>query len=89
MSEIKRKSFVLHHDSLELVYEDFSNEQAGMLLKALYRFDAFGEMPEFEDSTLKFAFKSFMKQFLRDREKYEKQVLRNRENGAKGGRPKK
>lgn len=87
METINKKSFILHLDSLDVLNE-LTDEQAGKLFKAIYNFNCTGETPDFKD-LLKVVFMPFQKQFIRDFEKYEKQVLKNRENGKLGGRPEK
>lgn len=66
--------------------DDLSDEQAGKLFKAIKAFQL-GE--EFElDALTKIALSPFKAQFVRDNEKYERIVERNKNNGLKGGRPK-
>jgi len=81
-----KKSFIIHVDSLN-VLDELTNEQAGQLFKAIHDFhrDIDTEM----EFGLKMAFLPFKNQFIRDLGKYESKVVANRENGKKGGRPKK
>jgi hypothetical protein len=86
-----KKSFLLHVDALTVLNE-LSDEQAGQLFKAIASFqngtnlNPFGDASEFG---LRMAFLPFKNQFARDVEKYNGIVERNKENGKKGGRPKK
>ena len=81
----KRKSFIVHHDSLEVISK-LTDEQAGKLLKAIKAYQL-GE--EFEmDLMTDLVFTPFKSQFVRDEEKYQNIVNRNKNNGLKGGRPK-
>ena len=80
-----KKSFLLYQD-----YEQhialLTDEQAGKLLKAIFKFNA-GSVPDL-DPVVHMAF-SFIKSNLeRDNEKYASMVERNKNNGLKGGRPK-
>jgi hypothetical protein len=81
----QRKSFIIHKDSLS-VLDELSDEQAGLLFKAMkdYQNDEEIEL----DSLTKIIFSPFKAQFDRDNEKYKKIVERNKNNGLKGGRPK-
>ena len=81
-----KKSFILHLDSL-LVLSELTDEQAGILFKAIsnYHLDIETEL----DFGLKMAFLPFKNQFIRDRERYLNESERNSLNGKKGGRPKK
>lgn len=80
-----RKSFIIHKDSLS-VLDELSNEQAGLLFKAM---KAYQNDEEIElDSLTKIIFSPFKAQFDRDNKKYKKIVERNKNNGLKGGRPK-
>jgi len=81
----KRKSFIVHHDSLEVI-DKLTDEQAGKLLKAIKAYQL-GE--DFEmDLMTDLVFTPFKSQFIRDDEKYQNIVNRNKNNGSKGGRPK-
>jgi len=84
MADLK-KSFIVHIDSLD-VLEELTIEQAGQLFHA---FRAYNLGKEVElTGLLKAVFIPFKNQFDRDLEKYNSIVLRNRENGSKGGKPK-
>jgi hypothetical protein len=52
------------------------------------RYSATGELPDFTDAMLKFAFSMFRGQLDRDAEKYEEVCQKRSENGKKGGAPK-
>jgi hypothetical protein len=81
----KRKSFLLHIDSLD-VLDDLSNEQAGMLFKAI-KYYQHGESIELEP-VVKIAFSPFKNQFARDNEKYIKTCKARAIAGSKGGNQK-
>jgi len=81
-----KESFILHLDSLS-VLDELTNEQAGILFKALRDYNE-GKEPEL-DFSMKMAFLPFKNQFVRDLKNYEKVIERNKLNGSKGGRPKK
>ena len=71
----QRKSFIIHFDSLN-VLDDLSDEQAGMLFKAIKGYQL-GEELEL-DALTRVAFSPFKNQFSRDAEKYEKLCEKNR-----------
>lgn len=81
-----KTGFILHLDSLS-VLDELTNEQAGILFKALRDYNQ-GKEPEL-DFAMKMAFLPFKNQFQRDLINYEKTCERNKLNGSKGGRPKK
>ena len=81
---MSKNSFILHNDSLD-VLDELTNEQAGMLLKAMRAFHC-GQEIEL-DTLTKIVFSPFKNQFDRDEVKYQKIVNRNKTNGLKGGRP--
>lgn len=81
-----KTGFILHLDSLA-VLDELTNEQAGILFKAIRDYNL-GKEPEL-DFAMKMAFLPFKNQFIRDFEKYENTCERNKANGSKGGRPKK
>lgn len=81
-----RTSFILHLDSL-VILEEMTNEQKGILFDAIYKFNL-GQEVEL-DFAMKMAFTPFKNQFIRDGGKYDSFVEKQKENGKKGGRPKK
>jgi hypothetical protein len=83
---MKKTSFILHMDALS-VLDELTNEQSGILFKAIRDFNS-GKEPEL-DFAMKMCFIPFKNQFTRDFEKYEVKCEKNRENGKFGGRPKK
>lgn len=82
---IKRKSFLLHIDSLD-VLDDLTDEQAGLLFKAMKAYHTGEEMQL--DPITKVAFSFFKNQFARDQEKYEKTCEARAAAGSKGGKQK-
>ena len=80
-----KKSFILHLDSLDIL-DDLTDEQAGKLLKYFRDFNLGKEI--IVDQELKLVFSFFKNQFVRDSEKYNQIVERNRSNG-KGKKKKK
>lgn len=83
---MKKTSFILHMDSLS-VLDELTNEQSGILFKAIRTF-VNGDEPEL-DFAMKMCFLPFRNQFVRDLERYEKKCETNRLNGKNGGRPRK
>lgn len=84
----KKKSFVVYTDWEEsLSY--FSDAEAGEIFRALFQYVKDGTTPEFSHHSLNAVF-SFMRSALdRDLIAYEERCKKNKENGSKGGRPKK
>jgi hypothetical protein len=81
-----KTGFILHLDSLS-VLDELTNEQAGILFKAIKDYNL-GIEPEL-DFAMRMAFIPFKNQFERDLEKYQSICERNKNNGSLGGRPKK
>ena len=73
-----KKSIMLYLDSCEQ-WDMLSNEQAGILIKALLRYSKTGEQLETEDGMLRMAFSFLTAQIDRDGEKWEKKCERNAE----------
>ena len=73
-------------DSLDVLSE-LSHEQVGQLFIAMRDYNNDEDVKL--EGLLKAVFIPFKNQFDRDAEKYEAIVLRNRENGKNGGKPKK
>lgn len=79
---------MLYLDS-EQQWEMLSNEQAGILIKALLRYSKTGERIQTDDGMVLMAFSFIAAQIDRDGEKWQKTCERRREAGKLGGRPKK
>lgn len=83
-----KKSFVVYMDWEEAL-SYFSDAETGEIFRALFQYAKNGTMPEFSHNSLNAVF-SFMKSTLdRDLKAYEERCRKNKENGSKGGRPKK
>jgi hypothetical protein len=68
--------------------DDLTDEEAGQLFKALNTFRKGGTV-EFTDRYLKGIWKGILPNLIKLEENYNKKVIANKENGKKGGRPKK
>ena len=82
-----KKSFIAYCDWLE-TFEELDDAEAGRLVKHLFRYVNDLD-PQTEDKLTKMTFIPIKQTLKRDLKKHEVVVERNRENGAKGGRPKK
>ena len=83
----EKKVFQLYHDLVGVVGV-MTDEQAGKLLKAILAY-VNGQPPELDDPVVLVAFQPARQQLDRDHEAYLRILERNKENGKKGGRPKK
>lgn len=81
----KRKSFVLHKDSLDIL-PDLTDDQAGKLFKAIYAYQIDEEITL--DQIVKMVFLPFKNQFIRDDSKYIETCERRAIAGSKGGKQK-
>ena len=81
----KKKSFLLHIDSLDIL-DDLDDQQAGLLFKAIKAYQIGEDLTL--DSLVKIAFSPFRNQFARDDEKYQKTCERRADAGSKGGKQK-
>jgi hypothetical protein len=80
-----KKSFVLYVDLIEMVKE-LSIDKRGELFTIILEY-VNDLAPEISDPLLRVAFTPIKQALKRDLKKWENIVDRNRENGAKGGRP--
>lgn len=81
----KKKSFLLHIDSLDIL-DDLTDEQAGLLFKAI---KAHQKDEDIElDQIVKMVFIPFKNQFDRDNEKYAITCEKRAAAGSKGGKQK-
>ncbi len=82
-----KKGVVMYYDILEQL-EDFTDEQFGKITRAIIKYDKTGEVPEFDDPSLKVVFK-FMKPTLdRNKKEYEDICEKRRISGSLGGKQK-
>ena len=81
----KRKSFVLHKDSLDIL-PDLTDDQAGKLFKAIYAYQIDEEISL--DQIIKMVFLPFKNQFARDDAKYLETRERRAIAGSMGGKQK-
>lgn len=85
----EKNSFILRNEYLD-IFTDLSDNQAGVLIKAVYKYAAAKEMPEgLKDVEVKMAFKFIKKDIDYDTAKYEELCEKRSEAGKSGGRPKK
>lgn len=82
----RKKSFLLLLEYQDVI-EALSNEDAGLLIKAIYKYEATGEVIELPP-VVKIAFIPIKNKLDENRDKYEAKCELNRANGNKGGRPK-
>lgn len=87
--EIRKPSFLVYYDN-EVVVLRLSDDEAGKLFKSLFPYGKKEIRPDFDNSpALAMAFDILSMAIDRDKQKYVKKCEKNRENGKKGGRPKK
>jgi hypothetical protein len=79
-----KKSFILYHDQRKQV-EMLSDVQAGVLIKAIYRFVSGEEVPEIDDGMTQMCFSFISSQIARDAEAYDQKCKKLLENARRGG----
>ncbi len=84
---MRKKSFIFYLDYQEQL-NLLTDNQIGKLIRAIFKYEKSSEIMELDEVT-KMAFSFIKLQLDRDREKYIEKCAINRENGKKGGRPKK
>ena len=83
MSGSMKKSFVVYTDWAEFL-EDITDEEAGILFKALFEYAADGTEPAFKGA-MRPIFRMMKNCLDRDGAKWEDRCRKNAENGRKGG----
>lgn len=82
-----KNSFILRNEYLD-IFTDLSDSQAGVLIKAVYKYAAAKEMPEgLKDVEVKMAFKFIKKDIDYDTQKYNDLCEKRSLAGKKGGAP--
>jgi len=83
----KNDTTIFYQEQVNICKKHFTPEQFGRLMMALFEVED-GNDPEVdEDIAIAFEFMSLQQRI--DRKKYEEKCRKNRENGKKGGRPRK
>ena len=82
-----KNSFLVYHD-YKYIFEDLSNEDLGLLFRAIFEYEINRTEPNFT-GIMKMAFRMMKQNLDRDRDKYDKRCETSAENGKLGGRPKK
>lgn len=82
-----KKSFITYCEWQETFIE-LTDEEAGKLIKHIFKY-VNDENPKTDSKTVKLCFIPIKQTLKRDLKKYEVYIDKQRENGAKGGRPKK
>lgn len=87
--EIKKPSFLVYYDN-EVIVLRLPDDEAGKLFKSLFPYGRESIKPDFDrNPALAMAFDILSMAIDRDKERYTRRCEANRENGRKGGRPKK
>ena len=82
MSEIRNKAFLTYYDN-EVMYTLLSNEDAGKLIKAMFRYCKDGEEVLSEADGMAYGYFAVLKsQFERDDQKYVQQAIRKKKVDA-------
>lgn len=84
---VDKNSFILRNEYLD-IFTDLSDSQAGVLIKAVYKYAAAKEIPEgLKDVEVKMAFKFIKKDIDYDTQKYNDLCEKRSLAGKKGGAP--
>lgn len=81
-----RDSIVLHFEYFD--EEELTAEEIGYLVQAMMNYTRTGVEPDFTDRALRMQWKAIRARLDFDAAAYEARCEKNRQNGAKGGRPK-
>ena len=82
-----KDSVIFYQGQIEICKRHLTDEQFGRLMFALFEIENGGDPDVDDDIIMAFEFMALQKKI--DRKKYDAMCERNRENGKKGGRPKK
>jgi hypothetical protein len=83
----EKKSFVFYNDWKD-TFDEISDEQSGKLIKHILSY-VVGNKERSEDPLINAVFMQIRNTIERDQMKYEKYIQKQKQNGSKGGRPKK
>ena len=74
-----KKGVIMFYDLLEQL-EDFTDEQFGIITRAIIKYDRDNVVPEFTDASVKIAFKIIKPILDKNKQEYESKCEKNREN---------
>lgn len=80
-----KKGVVMYYDILEQL-EDFTDEQFGKITRAIIKYDKTGQITEFDDLSMKVAFKMLKPILDRNNQEYKAICEKRREAGSLGGK---
>ena len=78
-----KKSFQLFYDAVESMLENFSDEEVGMLFRAIASYEMYGEIPAFEDRAMQMTFNQFRSALDRNMESFKATCERNKGNASR------
>lgn len=81
----RKKSFLLFYDYEDFL-EDLTNEEMGILLRAIFAYERRGKEPQFSSSEMRMAFKFIRRRLDEDRKNYLETCQKRAQAGAKGGK---
>lgn len=82
---MNKESFILFIEQEE-IFDTLTDKQAGQLIKAIFKYEKNRKTPEL-DKTVSIAFIPIKQRLDKNYEKYIEKCETNRQNGARGGRP--
>lgn len=82
-----KKGVIMYYDILDQL-EDFTDEQFGKITRAIIKYDKTGETTEFDDLSMKIAFKMLKPILDRNKQEYDEMCAKRREAGSLGGKQK-
>lgn len=88
MTSETKDSAVLFYYEWEESFEELSDSEYRQMIQAIQKYAKSGELPKFEDRTMRSVFKLVRKAIDRNTERYDKKCQKNKENGKLGGAPK-
>ena len=81
----RKKSFLLFYDYEDFL-EDLTDEEMGILLRAIFAYERRGKEPQFSSSEMRMAFKFIRRRLDEDRKNYLETCQKRAQAGAKGGK---
>lgn len=84
----EKKSLLLYYD-YKAHFDFLTDEQLGRIVRSMLEYEIDGISPEFDEPILKMTFSFIRSNLDRDKEKWFEMCKTNKENGGKGGRPRK
>ena len=81
--EPRKNAFKLYYDAVEALLNDFTDIEVGIIFRAVCNYELYGDMPDFDDRSMRVVFNRFRGDLDRNMDRYIATCNRNKANRNK------